>query len=208
MKVRDRLRSATVEDIESLIVICRECFPESLRWRSPARLGVRWWERVLSCHEMETALFARDGEILGFIVVVSPSNENSLASVSSHGWVSIARVEACLRHPILAFRKVIGQLITRSMKRGGRVADEGIDTGEFCWIELLGVCSKARGTKIGYKLLDWCSSYVTESGAQGVRLSVRSDNMRARRFYENAGFTCLSRGNDALVCQCRFDGDQ
>jgi ribosomal protein S18 acetylase RimI-like enzyme len=68
----------------------------------------------------------------------------------------------------------------------------GVASGQLVdedWVELISmwVAPAARGTGVAHRLIDAVAGWATERGRR-TYLMVRSDNLRARRSYESAGF--------------------
>jgi ribosomal-protein-alanine N-acetyltransferase len=56
---------------------------------------------------------------------------------------------------------------------------------------LLAVASRLQRTGIGAALLAWLEKSCRTAGIQNIRVELRAANKRARKFYEQAGFSCI-----------------
>ncbi|GAA1719814.1 GNAT family N-acetyltransferase [Brachybacterium phenoliresistens] len=63
--------------------------------------------------------------------------------------------------------------------------------GDAADLHTIGTTRPGRG--IGRALLAWCEAQALAGGAQRMLLEVREDNTRARRVYEEAGYTAIDR---------------
>lgn len=58
---------------------------------------------------------------------------------------------------------------------------------------LLAVASGLQRTGIGAALLAWLEKSCRTAGIQNIRVELRAANKRARKFYEQAGFSCIGQ---------------
>jgi ribosomal-protein-alanine N-acetyltransferase len=82
-------------------------------------------------------------------------------------------------------------------------------TGDVADLHTIGALREGRG--MGQAMLAWCEQAARNGGADRLLLEVREDNVRARAFYDRAGFTQIARRRgyyrtaagaiDALVLQ-------
>lgn len=64
----------------------------------------------------------------------------------------------------------------------------GPNTDPAYYVSRLAIARHARGSQLGYRVIDWVAGKAAERGWPYVRLATSSDNPALRRYYEQAGF--------------------
>lgn len=198
------IRKATLEDIGHLLLVCRCCFPDSLRWLSK-KLGQRWWKENLLGDASVTWVAEDSGGIVAFCLLVT---DEAAWSGRKKCWsTSIPDLlGAFLFHPIAASLGV-----RQKLKACGKRVQPAIHVqeaqwfspGSRTWIELIAVDPCRRKQGIAAMLLKHCERTTKELRRKALALRVSSENIPAKCFYESHGFVrYLSDANGHLYMKC------
>ncbi|MHC4742633.1 MAG: GNAT family N-acetyltransferase [Planctomycetota bacterium] len=195
------IRRACQDDMHTLLYICRETFPESLRWQSPRFLGRKWWDGTLRSGLSETWILLKNGEAAGFCVLTTDLKED-LQGLRSRGVSPVDKLLAVLTHPKVAFFRIVKRIrsaITVSRSNLKSVFAHTRADDNPVWLDLIGVVPRRRGQGIAKQMLRFCSSRISQLQRGVLKLRVDSDNLPARRLYERVGFVCTSqKGADCV----------
>jgi len=189
------IRRANQGDIQALLDICGESFPDSLRWQSPRTLGRKWWDATLTSSSNETWVCIKNGEIAGFCVLVTDQNE-AVTGGRAHNGSFFERLYAVLAHPKLAFfriqKKIRGVVATAGNHSKSSPTHSRIDDNPV-WLGLIAVSPGTRGQGLAKEMLCFCGDRTFQLDRHAIKLRVDSDNMPARSLYERVGFVCTSQ---------------
>lgn len=67
------------------------------------------------------------------------------------------------------------------------------------FITMVAVRPTARGKQVGHRLVSRALQHARAAGCHSVRLAVQSNNPRAQRLYEHAGFSVCDHTADQLI---------
>jgi len=194
------IRQATLADLDQLLEVCRQSFPESLR-RQANRLARRWWKAVIVTKTAETWVVEQDGHIRAFCVLVKDEilwlKEAALRSSSI-----MLNLFSALRHP-LASCHCVSRMLNRALRKIAKPAPQAPMPSEWSprmrtWVEMIATRPDSRGRGLARRLLEQCDVRAKELGRKAVGLRVESDNTAAKSLYEKCGYVRLrsdSRGD-------------
>ncbi len=182
------------ESVPSLIEICRECFPESPRWRSAGRLAELWWACAIESPAVEVSILMNDGNVAGCAALVIDEDiwmKNRRARSGS----LCDRAVLAIRNPGAALGRVqhaAGKLCRR-MRRSPNVGRSKRARGQRAWLELIAVSPFFVGRGGGKFLLQNCEAQARAIGVDTLELRVGTGNHAAIRLYENGGYTVAAQ---------------
>lgn len=189
------VRSAVAADCGELKQLCRENFPDSLRWQSD-RLAQKWWDAALSSEAVRTWVCQCDGRVAAFCVQVV--DERKWAEERARRKRTIREQLLCSTvHPIIGFRDirrlVSGILVTNEQS----IIVDSVPPVDWTsltrtWVELLAVKREYMRRGIARILLEYCDSHTRQLGRDAIALLVDTDNPRAIALYESQGYTYVS----------------
>lgn len=189
------IRRATQYDMDALLEICHNSFPDSLRWQSPQSLGRKWWDATLTSSSSETWVCLKNGEIAGFCVLITDEDEEVKVGRQRNGSF-FDRLFAVVTHPKLTFfriQKKIGVVMaTAGNHSEPKAAHSRIDENPV-WLGLITVSPRMRGQGLAKQMLRFCGDRTLQLHRQAIKLRVDQDNKPARSLYERTGFVCTSQ---------------
>jgi len=181
--------------MEALLYICRECFPDSLRWQSPRSLGRKWWDATLTSSSSETWVCLKNGEIAGFCVLITDEDEEVKVGQQRNGSF-FDRLFAVATHPKLAFfkiqKKIKAVMATAGNHSEPKATHSRIDENPV-WLGLIAVSLSMRGKGLAKQMLYFCGDRAFQLNRHVIKLRVDPDNKPARSLYERTGFVCTSQ---------------
>ena len=188
------IRRATQYDVDVLLDICHNSFPDSLRWQSPRFLGKKWWVAVLASSSSETWVCLQGGEIAGFCVLITDEDEEAKAGRQRNGSF-FDKLFAVVTHPKLTFfkiqKKISAVMATASSHSKPKAAHSRIE--KRTWLGLIAVAPHRRGRSLAKRMLRFCEGRTSELNRHVMNLRVDQDNKPARSLYERTGFVCTSQ---------------
>lgn len=193
------LRRTIPDDAPALARICRDSFPNTLRWQASRAGAESWWSRVIDEPSAEVWSAATGGRVAGLLLAVvdepawsrarrafRPSRPRDAAALAARP-LTMWRV---LRHLALPPRVDDGRSVTR---------EKNEVKPPRLWIELIAVDPASRGAGIARRILDLAEHRAAIEDRPEIRLRVDRANSGAIRLYERAGYTVVSVAPRALI---------
>ena len=200
------IRQGTTNDMDALIGICRDSFPDALRWQSIRFLAQRWWSVALNSYFGETWILQTKGQVSGVCVLV----------IDEVGWAE-EKTLRCLHRPVqllisLMYPHLLATYVRkrREMTRIGLENSIPLEPDSFAkkkrtWIELLAVSSTKRRSGVGRKLLHLCELRTKQIGRSSIGLCVHPRNSAALNFYKACNFKLISITKGGYICGKTID---
>lgn len=189
------IRRATQYDMDALLDICHNSFPDSLRWQSPRSLGRKWWDATLTSRSSETWVCLKNGEMAGFCVLITDEDEEAKDSRQRNGSF-LDKLFSVVTHPKLAFfkiwKKIKAAIAIASNHSKPKAAHSRIDENPV-WLGLIAVSPRIRGQGLAKQMLYFCGDRTFQLNRHVMKLRVDPENKPARSLYERAGFVCTSQ---------------
>jgi len=183
------IRRGTPDDMDSLIDICHDSFPESLLWNSPRFFGRKWWKSVIASKSGEAWICINGERIAGFCVLITNTGRWN-SEKSGRDMNLFALLLAAAFSPRFAIRRVREKIAGIGIAS----ADESLsttpcnDNGTDTWIGLIAVSPQMRGRGFAKKMLQFCEERTLQLHRNAIKLVVIPSNKSACRLYEGQGF--------------------
>lgn len=183
------IRRGTPRDVDALLQICTESFPESIRWQSLRSVGKRWWNVVLRSRAAETWICVVYGQIVSFSVIVVDGTEWATERKERRSSMMTCLFALAVGHKLI-LPKILKKVRLAKIARTDRAhtVDTQAETGKAFWIELIAVVPHMRGQGLAKKMLLFCESRALELQRRSVGLRVDPANKAACKLYERVGF--------------------
>ena len=178
-------RSALHEDVDALLVIARESFPESLRWRWPRIVGRRWLNGMIQGSSSELWVATHGKVIMGFALLILERDAwQQDVNNSSCGWPINALTALC--SPFVLARK--WQTRNQQFRFPPVTVDRIVPSTQKSWLELIVTSPSQRYMGVGRHLLRHVEERTIKRGLHAIGLQVETANAQAQCFYEDAGY--------------------
>lgn len=194
------VRKAESSDIDELIEISRQGFPEAVRWQIPRFLSRKRWAEILESEIAETWICSLNGRIAGYVILLK---DNTVSIVKKYHYDRYV-LRKCYYHllcPRLIFKKLVKKIHSYKKKNVtvSPAESQKEELNNCTWIDSIAVSPEMRGKGVARKLLQICRQRTLELKKEGIKLSVETENVAARNLYRNFGFYCTCSGPDADV---------
>jgi len=182
------MRRASTHDVDALIGICRQGFPDSLRWHGIRSVAVNWWTTAIDTEAAETWVHAPDDVISGVALLVIDRDLWSREGIRRK--VGAGRVLASsLMHPGRAVGVLRKKIVARLAPRRNPISASTTDVpARTAWLEIIAVLPSMRGRGIARRLMEVCEGRTQELGCAAIGLCVDPQNESAIRLYETMGY--------------------
>ncbi len=182
--------------------MCQRAFPYSVRWQCAGVVALRWWRTALACEGARTWIVSRDLQPAGFILLLF-DGETWKREQPLRNAPLPARCRALLMHPTAvraAARKCVARLQSQLRPSRAETAIPLADLSEpRVWIELVATDPSVQGHGVGRQLLELAEQQTRDAGRKLIGLTVSTDNTRARRVYEKAGYSMRSMSRNSCI---------
>ncbi len=192
------LRQATLNDMEALLAICREGFPNSMRWRGRKCPGEKWWQLVLTCSGAEAWVFRREGCVVGVMAFISNLEEWNAKLKKTRS--PILRLLTIIRRPGLVVRRVHKKLSCLQNSTGSSVKakDIYVDPRKLIWMEIMTVLSAHRRQGLARRLIECCQERTIELKRDAIKLNI-VPNPSVEKLFESMGYIRTNRGRSGYI---------
>lgn len=185
---RQCVRRASVRDVDALIEICRQGFPDSLRWHGVRPVAVNWWRAAIDTEAGETWVYAPDDVVFGFSLLITDRELWSREATRRRAGFGCA-LASLLMHPVRAVAVLRKRIVAALAKRRNQVRASTTDVpSRTTWLELIAVSPSMRGRGVARRLLEVCDDRTLEAGCTAIGLCVDTQNESAIRLYEAIGY--------------------
>ena len=190
-----KMRLASITDLETLVYICRVCFPEEYRWKSILPLAKQWWRIVLESKASQTWVVEDSKGIFAFRTVVLDLELWKAESKRRNG-SRMFRMTATLCCPFAAVWKRLWKtaVVLLTDKRPTRYRSPAKSFERIAWGERIGVLPRLRRAGVSSLLLRASNEKIREAGATAIETHIDADNTPARRNVEKNGYILVSEG--------------
>jgi len=193
-------REMTVEDISNVLLICRESFPNSIRWHYSLEMGVKWLQTIIESNSVEKFVIARQDQICGFcILVTNIEGFNKLKSVLKINNYEIPKIAyKKSRLVLIQIKKRIKNFITfhKSIKKN---QDKKSSNRGIAWIEMIAISKKYRRMGLSKMLFMWAERTCTESGKRKIGSTIQDENIASIMMHKKFGFKLDSCSKSGMI---------
>lgn len=181
--------------MDSLIRICEQAFPRSLRWQAVSTLSKRWWHLTLLSTAAEVWIIPAEGTPAGLLVLVTDEKAWARKRHLREGGL-MWRLRGCMSCPLLLLRRGCSKLVYALCHLSRYASEHAPEQPAFedrLWVELIAVVPPRQGQGFGRQMLAFCEQRAKALGRTQIMLSVESDNQQALRVYSKSGFRAVQR---------------
>lgn len=197
-------RRVSVADIDSLVDICRDGFPNAVCWQGPRFVAKKWWKLRLKCSSSETWVCLNEGRVAGFLGLII--NQSGFAKENQkYGLCFLSKIIALMFCPRIALSRIKRLVISHTRKNKNvdvsvlsNVQLPHSDCSEgrsVIWIRPMAVSQHMRRRGLGKKILRFSEIRTMALHGEVIKLNVETFNHPAIRLYEKEGFTRTSKAS-------------
>jgi ribosomal protein S18 acetylase RimI-like enzyme len=193
------MRRGTPDDVDALIDICRDSFPESLLWTGTVFSARKWWMSAIASDSCETWICLIGVKIAGFCILITATLAWE-SERSDRDMNLFARLLAASVSPGFVMRRIWKKIIavrTASVNES-LSATSYKENGSDAWIGLIAVAPQMRRQGLARKMLQFCEERTLQLNRKAIKLVVLPDNRPACLLYKEKGFirtACIPTGH-------------
>lgn len=183
------IRHATLRDIDNLVRIHRECFPEEVLYQVPKSYAKRWWSFLLSSDSVEVYVVSINGKVAGFstlkIDALTYQREKK-----KHKAPLLIRVYTVLVSPKI-FTQIIRKFFYSLFSASNNTANQKNDnkySSTCTWIDPLVISSKYRRKGLAKQFLTFLDKRTVELSRKTIVSMVAINNEPSIQMHENFGY--------------------
>lgn len=194
-QIGNMIYNATHDDITNLIIICRKCFPKSVRWNGLMLWSKRWWERIIDAEIAEVLIIQTDKKILSFVVLIKDAIqfEGYLAEHHIPAYIKVISLVSCINLVAYQFLKKIKFIFFNDLKIFNY---EEYDFRNSTWILLIATDPAFQHKGLGLQLLNCCEDITKNLNKSSISLKVEFHNKQAMKCYERSGYAKIKKVSD------------
>jgi GNAT superfamily N-acetyltransferase len=192
------IRQGTFNDVNELINICHQSFPESILWNGPYSQAKKWWNSAISSRSAETWICVNNSMVVGFCILITDTKGWDSEKPGRDG-ACYAKLFALAYCPKLVLSYPIKYLVELLGQHSNTKANTSSDTNDQTWIGLIAVMPNMRNRRLAKQMLQVCEDRTSQLGRHIIRLCVQPVNKAAIQFYEKTGFTHTSQTSAGLI---------
>ncbi len=193
---RDQIiRRASSSDICALVDICREAFPQHLRWQGMRSVARRWWEVAIMSSAAEAWIIQVKDEVVALFLLVSDEIQWSQEKARRRG-PFVLRFISAMYGFVLAGSKTLRAMMDRINSYHTQqltLCDQ--KPGTRIWIELIAIRAEHRGQGFAKYSLRHIETRAKALGRKAICLRAHKFNQEARCLYETMGYQEASVNN-------------
>jgi GNAT superfamily N-acetyltransferase len=197
-------RRVSVADIDSLVDICRDGFPNAVCWQGPRFVARKWWKLRLKCSSSETWVCLNEGRVAGFLGLII--NQSEFAKENQKNGIGLlSKTIALMFRPRIALSRIKRLVISHTRKNKNvdvslpsnvQLPNSDFSRGRsVIWIRPMAVSQHMRRRGLGKKILRFSEIRTLALHGEVLKLNVETFNDPAIRLYEKEGFTRTSEAS-------------
>lgn len=194
------IRRAKLEDIDTLVDICRETFPDAIEWRAPRFSARKSWCHALTSAASETWVCSTNGEVAGCVTLVTDEAAHAREKRKRAGGF-LAKSLTLVTCPRLLFLRIFKRKLgwPGSPEKCRSTVKSAPSQEQRTWIEPMAVSPHMRRKGLAKKMLEHCEKRTLELNRDTVKLLVDLDNRAAIELYEKWGFVRVHQTSAGYV---------
>jgi ribosomal protein S18 acetylase RimI-like enzyme len=202
-----RYETMSQEHLQEVVALHQECFRGYyLTELGPSFLRAMYGWYVTSREAIAYVALDRDGHVAGFVAGTA-DDSNYRRSLFRRTWwhMTIALGKRVVSKPALTLRllgerkelvsQALATVLARRSAQTGRTAAVPDEEPRAASLVSIGVMPSARRSRLGTALSELFVREAWSRGSERITLSVRDDNVRARRFYESMNWEEAGRSS-------------
>lgn len=197
-------RRVSVADIDSLVDICRDGFPNAVCWQGPRFVARKWWKLRLKCSSSETWVCLNEGRVAGFLGLIINQSEFAKEN-QKYGLGLLSKTIALMFCPRIALARIKRLVISHTRKNKNvdvslpsnvQLPNSDFSKGRsVIWIRPMAVSQHMRRRGLGKKILRFSEIRTMALHGEVIKLNVETFNDPAISLYDKAGFTRTSKAS-------------
>jgi len=184
------IRPAYLNDVEDIITLNRNSFPDSLKERAPSYYLKKWWVFLIDSPSVEVYVITSNKIIVGFaVLVINEDNykkESKLYKLPKHVIIyTLLTSPQCLFH---LPQKIIARLKSKFIYK--KLTQNNIENNihNRTWLELITISKEYRGMGLAKLIIDFLEKRTIKLNRNILALAVSSNNHKAISLYTSLHF--------------------
>lgn len=187
------IRPAISSDLESIIRISRECFPNSPRWQGPKSLGMIWFKSALAANETEIWVGLFNEQVVCFAVIIIDEIKWAETKRERRGHLFHWLI-SLLANPKPTISRIREKWFDRFRdEKGAQVHKKHLNIHSRVWLDMIAVSRHLQGKGLGKQMLSVCEKRTINLHRDGLAFNVERENVDVLKFYERCGYTCVAK---------------
>ncbi|TKJ38264.1 MAG: hypothetical protein CEE38_05760 [Planctomycetes bacterium B3_Pla] len=197
---RDQIiRRASSSDICALVDICREAFPQHLRWQGMRSVARRWWEVAIMSSAAEAWIIQDKDEVVALFLLVSDEIQWSQEKAHRRGPFVLCLISAMCCFVLAGSKALRAMMDHINSHHAQRLTLRDPKPGTRTWIELIAVRTERRGQGFAKCLLRHIETRAKALGKKAICLRTHKCNQVACCLYETMGYQEASVNNGHVI---------
>ena len=183
------IRRASLKDVNDLISIHRECFPEEVLYQVPKSYAKRWWSFLLTFDSVETYVASVNGKTAGSatLKIDAPAYQREKTRHKAPFLIRVYTVVARPKIVIEFYRKFLRRLI--SMSNDTTPPQHNCEyTSNCAWIDPTAISGKYRRIGLARQLTIFMERRALELNRKYLVTMVAINNKPSMKLHEKIGY--------------------